>query len=102
MKVLILGSGAREHAMAWKLSRERDVSAVLCAPGNPGIASIAQCISADLTKPQQLLTIAASQDVDLTVVGPEMPLSLGVAVVFAGAGRAMVGASRGVAGVALM
>jgi len=48
MKVLILGSGAREHAMAWKLSRERDVSSVLCAPGNPGIASVAQCVPADL------------------------------------------------------
>jgi len=98
MKVLILGSGAREHAMAWKLSRERDVSAVLCAPGNPGLASIAQCIPADLTKPQQLLTIAATQNVDLTVVGPEMPLSLGVADVFAEAGRAIVGPSRAAAG----
>ena len=97
MKVLILGSGAREHAMAWKLSRERDVSTVLCAPGNPGIASIAQCVPADLTKPQQLLTIAANQDVDLTVVGPEMPLSLGVADVFAEAGRAIVGPSRAAA-----
>ena len=97
MKVLILGSGAREHAMAWKLSRERDVSSVLCAPGNPGIASVAQCVPADLTKPQQLLSIAAAQDVDLTVVGPEMPLSLGVADLFAGAGRAIVGPSRAAA-----
>jgi phosphoribosylamine--glycine ligase len=91
MKVLILGSGAREHAMAWKLSRERDVSDVLCAPGNPGIAAVAQCIPADLAKPPQLLAIAQSQDVDLTVVGPELPLSLGVADLFAEAGRAIVG-----------
>ena len=56
MKVLILGSGAREHAMAWKLSRERDVSAVLCAPGNPGIAAVARCLPADLAKPPQLGT----------------------------------------------
>ena len=97
MKVLILGSGAREHAMAWKLSRERDVSSVLCAPGNPGIASVAQCVPADLTKPQQLLSIAAAQDVDLTVVGPEMPLSLGVADLFTEAGRAIVGPSRAAA-----
>ena len=97
MKVLILGSGAREHAMAWKLARERDVSAVLCAPGNPGIAGIARCLSADLTKPQQLLAIAAAQDVDLTVVGPELPLSLGVVDVFAAAGRAIVGPSRAAA-----
>ncbi|HJW11811.1 MAG TPA: phosphoribosylamine--glycine ligase, partial [Albitalea sp.] len=97
MKVLILGSGAREHAMAWKLSHERDVSKVLCAPGNPGITSVAQCIAADLTKPQQLLAIAAAHDVDLTVVGPEMPLSLGVADLFAEAGRAIVGPSRAAA-----
>ena len=97
MKVLILGSGAREHAMAWKLSRERDVSEVLCAPGNPGIAALARCLPADLTKPQQLLALAQSQDVDLTVVGPELPLSLGVVDVFATAGRAILGPSRAAA-----
>jgi len=83
--------------MAWKLSRERDVSDVLCAPGNPGIAAVAQCIPADLAKPPQLLAIAQSQDVDLTVVGPELPLSLGVADLFAEAGRAIVGPSRAAA-----
>ena len=97
MKVLILGSGAREHAIAWKLSRERDVSAVLCAPGNPGIAAVAQCLHADLANPQQLLGIAESHDVDLTVVGPELPLSLGVADLFAERGRAIVGPSRAAA-----
>src|SRR5688572_4852094 len=97
MKVLILGSGAREHAMAWKLARERDVSAVLCTPGNPGIAEVAQCLAGDLTKPHQLLELAQHHDVDLTVVGPEMPLSLGVADVFAAAGRAIVGPSRAAA-----
>jgi phosphoribosylamine--glycine ligase len=97
MKVLILGSGAREHAMAWKMSRERDVSTVLCTPGNPGIASLARCFPSDLTKPQQLLSLAESQDVDLTVVGPELPLSLGVADLFATAGRAIVGPSRAAA-----
>ena len=97
MKVLILGSGAREHAMAWKLARERDVSAVLCTPGNPGIAEVAQCLAGDLTKPHHLLELAQQHDVDLTVVGPEMPLSLGVADVFASAGRAIVGPSRAAA-----
>ena len=97
MKVLILGSGAREHAMAWKLASERDVSTVLCAPGNPGIASIARCLPADLTKPHQLLTLAALQDVDLTVVGPELPLSLGVVDVFNEAGRAIVGPTQAAA-----
>ena len=97
MNVLILGSGAREHAIAWKLSRERDVSEVFCAPGNPGIASIARCLPADLTKPHQLLALAVSQDIDLTIVGPELPLSLGVADVFIEAGRGILGPSRAAA-----
>ncbi len=97
MKVLILGSGAREHAMAWTLARERDVSEVLCAPGNPGISEVAQCIPGDLTKPPHLLALADAHRVDLTVVGPELPLSLGVVDVFAAAGRAIVGPSRAAA-----
>src|SRR5687767_8068937 len=97
MKVLILGSGAREHAIAWKLARERDVSAVLCAPGNPGIADVARCLPGDLTKPEQLLALAEAEDIDLTVVGPELPLSLGVADLFTAAGRAIVGPSRAAA-----
>src|SRR6185503_11873146 len=97
MKILVIGSGAREHAMAWKLARERDVSEVLCTPGNPGISALAQCIPGDLTKPQQLLTVAEAHAIDLTVVGPELPLSLGVADVFAAAGRAIVGPTRAAA-----
>jgi phosphoribosylamine--glycine ligase len=97
MKVLILGSGAREHAMAWKLARERDVSALLCTPGNPGIAEVATCAPGDLASPHQLLAFAEAQSVDLTVVGPELPLSLGVADVFTAAGRAIVGPSRAAA-----
>jgi phosphoribosylamine---glycine ligase len=97
MKVLILGSGAREHAIAWKLTRERDVSEVLCTPGNPGISTIARCLPGDLAKPEQLLALARNEDVDLTVVGPELPLSLGVADLFAHAGRPIVGPSRAAA-----
>lgn len=97
MKILIIGSGAREHAIAWKLARERDVSCVLCAPGNPGIAAIAQCVPADVTDPAQLLAVAEREHVDLTVVGPEVPLSLGVVDLFADRGRAIVGPSRAAA-----
>lgn len=97
MRVLVLGSGAREHAIVWKLTRERDVSAVLCTPGNPGIAAIARCIPGDLAKPSQLLAVAERESIDLTVVGPEMPLSLGVADLFASAGRPIVGPSRAAA-----
>ena len=94
MKILVVGSGAREHAMAWKLADERSVSEVLCAPGNPGIAALARCVPANAGSPAALLAIAVREAVDLTVVGPELPLSLGVVDVFAAAGHAIVGPSK--------
>ena len=97
MKILVIGSGAREHAMAWKLARERDVTDVLCAPGNPGIAAVARCIHADVTRPADLLAIARREAVDLTVVGPEVPLSLGVADLFLANDMAIVGPTRAAA-----
>ena len=97
MKILIIGSGAREHAIAWKLARERDVSAVVCTPGNPGISAVAQCVPGDLTRPAEMLAMAERERVDLTVVGPEIPLSLGVADAFTAAGRAIVGPSKAAA-----
>jgi phosphoribosylamine--glycine ligase len=97
MKILVIGGGAREHALAWKLSREPDVESVICTPGNPGIASAARCLPADVTAPGQLLAIAESQAVDLTVVGPEVPLSRGVVDVFTAAGRAIVGPTKAAA-----
>jgi phosphoribosylamine--glycine ligase len=97
MRILVIGSGAREHAIAWKLAREHGVSSVICAPGNPGIAAVARCVAADVTKPADLLDVAAREQVDLTVVGPELPLSLGIADVFATARRAIVGPSRAAA-----
>jgi len=97
MKILVIGSGAREHALAWKLSRERSVTAVFCAPGNPGIASAAHCIDADVGDPHQLLDVARRQSVDLTVVGPELPLSRGIVDVFNADGRAIVGPTQSAA-----
>ena len=97
MTILVIGSGAREHAMVWKLSRERDVTEIVCTPGNPGIAALARCIPADLTRPAELLAIASREAVDLTVVGPELPLSYGVADLFAARGRAIVGPTRAAA-----
>ncbi len=97
MKILVIGSGAREHVLAWKLSREPGVDAVICAPGNPGIASAARCLPADISSPKELLAIAESQDVDLTVVGPELPLSRGVVDAFTEVGRAIVGPTKAAA-----
>jgi phosphoribosylamine---glycine ligase len=96
MKILVIGSGAREHAMTWKLTREQGVS-VVCAPGNPGIADVARCRPADVTRPADLLAIARDEQVDLTVVGPELPLSLGVVDMFAAAGHPIVGPSKAAA-----
>jgi phosphoribosylamine--glycine ligase len=97
MKILVVGGGAREHAFAWKLSRERTVTEVLCAPGNPGIGAVARCIPADPGDPAELLAIARRERVDLTVVGPEAPLSRGIADVFAADHRPIVGPSAAAA-----
>jgi phosphoribosylamine--glycine ligase len=95
--VLVLGSGAREHALAARLASERDVAEVLCAPGNPGISRIARTISADLANPDALVELAAREQIDLTIVGPELPLSHGVADRFAAAGRLLFGPTRAAA-----
>jgi phosphoribosylamine--glycine ligase len=97
MKVLVIGGGGREHAIAWTLARERDVTEVICAPGNPGMAAVARCIPADVSKPAELARIAAREAVDLTVVGPELPLSLGVVDLFTGRGLAIVGPTKAAA-----
>jgi phosphoribosylamine--glycine ligase len=97
MKILVIGGGAREHALSWKLARERDVSEVLCAPGNPGIATVARCLPADVGNPLELVAIAAREGVELTVVGPEFPLSCGVVDVFADHGMPIVGPTRAAA-----
>jgi len=97
MKIFVVGGGAREHAFAWKLSRERAVQGVICAPGNPGVASVARCIAADAGKPDDLLAIAEREQVDLTVVGPEIPLSRGIVDLFTASGRRIVGPSAAAA-----
>ncbi|HTD24821.1 MAG TPA: phosphoribosylamine--glycine ligase [Terriglobales bacterium] len=78
MKVLILGSGGREHALAWKVRQSPRVSEVICAPGNGGIGEEATCVSADLKNIDSIVELANRIQPDLTVVGPELPLTLGV------------------------
>ncbi len=94
MRVLVLGSGGREHAIAWRLSRDPDVREVLCAPGNPGMATLGRCLPVDLGQPAQMLALSAAEGVDLTVVGPEAALATGVADAFRQAGRPIVGPTR--------
>ena len=97
MKILVIGSGARENAVAWKLAGERGVSEVLCAPGNPGIAAHARCVPEEAGGPAALLAIAVREAVDLTVVGPELPLSHGIVDLFAAEGHPIVGPSKSAA-----
>jgi len=78
MKVLVIGGGGREHALVWSISRSRGVSEVVCAPGNAGIAQLARCVPASLRDIDDLLRVTASANPDLVVVGPELPLSLGL------------------------
>ncbi len=79
MKVLVVGSGGREHALAWKLSRSPIVTDLYCAPGNPGMASLADCVPIDPSDIVELADFAEKLSIELTVVGPELPLMLGLA-----------------------
>jgi phosphoribosylamine--glycine ligase len=79
MKVLVIGGGGREHALVWSIIRSPRVSEVVCAPGNAGIAQLARSVPASLTDVDDLLRVAAAESPDLVVVGPELPLSLGLA-----------------------
>ena len=78
MKVLILGNGGREHALAWKLRQSPRVTELHCAPGNGGICQDAECAAVDLKSLDSILQLALRIQPDLTVVGPELPLTLGV------------------------
>lgn len=78
MKILIIGGGGREHAIAWKLSNESNIKTIYCAPGNAGIAEIAQCIDINDSNIEELLKFAKDNKVDLTIVGPEVPLVKGI------------------------
>ena len=97
MKVLVIGSGGREHALAAALLRDPALTELHVAPGNPGIASIAKCHAIDITKNDQILQLARDLSIDLVVVGPEAPLVNGVADVLKKAGVACFGPSQAAA-----
>jgi len=78
MRVLVIGSGAREHALVRRLTRDKEVTDLLAAPGNPGIERLCRTTPVSVSNPDELARLAAREQVDLTVVGPELPLSLGV------------------------
>ena len=91
MRVLVIGSGAREHAIVARLAADRDVGELVAAPGNPGISRLARTIPANVGDVDALLALADREQIDFTIVGPELPLSLGVADRFAAEGRLLFG-----------
>src|SRR5215469_2862669 len=97
MKVLILGGGGREHALVWKLRQSPRISKLYCAPGNGGIADDADCLPADLKSLDAIIALATRLQPDLTVVGPELPLTLGVVDEFTRRGWRVFGPTQAAA-----
>jgi phosphoribosylamine---glycine ligase len=97
MKILIVGGGGREHAIAWKLSQSQKVDKIYCTPGNAGIAELAECIEVAPDDFRALLDFVKYEWVDMTIVGPEDPLSKGIVDVFEKEGRRILGPSKAAA-----
>lgn len=97
MKVLVLGSGGREHALAWRISQSRELKALWCAPGNPGTAALAENVPVQADDPEAVRALARARGADLVVVGPEAPLVAGVADALRADGVAVFGPSAAAA-----
>jgi len=97
MKILVIGSGGREHALVWKLRQSPRVSQVHCAPGNGGICNEAECVPTDVKSVDSLIATARQIKPDLTVVGPELPLTLGVVDAFTSQGFRIFGPTQAAA-----
>lgn len=97
MKVLLVGAGGREHALAWRLVQEDPTTQIVAAPGNPGLATLAHCIPIAATDVEGLLAVARDAAVDWTLVGPEAPLAAGLADAFIAAGLPVFGPTRAAA-----
>jgi phosphoribosylamine--glycine ligase len=94
MRVLVIGGGGREHSLVWKLAQSPRVSQLFAAPGNAGIAELAECVDISASEIRPLADFAVKNAVDLTVVGPELPLTLGIVDEFEGRGLRIFGATR--------
>ncbi|OAT80328.1 phosphoribosylamine--glycine ligase [Desulfotomaculum copahuensis] len=93
MRILVVGGGGREHALVWKLRQSPRVKKLFCAPGNAGIAGLAECVDIAAENIPGLLDFARREHIDLTVIGPEGPLTMGIADSFSEAGRPVFGPS---------
>ncbi|MGG1674238.1 phosphoribosylamine--glycine ligase [Neobacillus sp. NRS-1170] len=94
MKVLVVGGGGREHAVVWKLSKSPKIKQIYCAPGNPGIAQLAKCVSISVSEIEKLADFAKNEQIDFTFVGPEEPLSKGIVNYFKQQGLAIYGPTK--------
>ncbi|VAW41739.1 Phosphoribosylamine--glycine ligase, partial [hydrothermal vent metagenome] len=97
MKIMVIGSGGREHALVWKLKQSSRVAEIFCAPGNAGIADMAQCLDIGANEVEKLADFALNNEVDLTFVGPEEPLTLGIVDFFESKGLKAFGPTRAAA-----
>src|SRR6266853_764307 len=97
MKVLVIGSGGREHALVWKLRQSPRVAKIYCAPGNGGIADEAECVAVDVKSLDSMISLANRIQPDLTIVGPELPLMLGLVDEFTQRGWRTFGPTRSAA-----
>jgi phosphoribosylamine---glycine ligase len=97
MKILVIGGGGREHALVWKIAQSPLVTQIFCAPGNPGTAQLATNLPIKVEEIDKLLGFAKSEGIDLAVVGPELPLSLGIVDLFREYGVKIFGPSRAAA-----
>lgn len=97
LRILVVGGGGREHALVWKLAQSPRVKKLYCAPGNPGIGELAECVNIDVKDNTALLTFAWENKIDLTVVGPEAPLANGLVDIFAEHGLKIFGPTKAAA-----
>lgn len=97
MKVLIVGGGGREHAIAWKVSQSHKVDTLYCAPGNAGIAQYAQCVDIGVMEFDKLVAFVKEKDIDLTIIGPDDPLAAGIVDPFEAAGLRVFGPRKNAA-----
>jgi len=97
MKILVVGGGGREHALVWKIAQSPLVEQIYCAPGNPGIAELAECVHIGADEIDALCDFAKAEQIDLTVVGPEVPLTMGIVDTFQAAGLDIFGPNKAAA-----
>lgn len=97
MKVLIVGGGGREHAIAWKTAQSPKVEKIYCAPGNAGIAEVAECVDIGVMEFDRLVEFAKEQEIDLSIIGPDDPLAAGVVDAFEAAGLRVFGPRKNAA-----